>query len=117
MTTPIHLLVFVAALLLCAAPAWKSRKFGEIFITDFFLLFSPTIAFFWAVVTYNIPAQTGLALIVYPGIVLALSTIPFALRVFALKGLSPPRIWSAIFLVASCAIATYFSSIIAPWPL
>src|SRR5437868_15402122 len=100
----------VAVLLLCAVPAFVSAsRQRALFGTDFALLLGPVVAFAVSLSMFNVPAQTGWALMLYPFVMLALSVVVLYIRVYLLRyvPVSPHALSMVAFIASSVAAALF----------
>lgn len=110
-------LVIVIGLVLCAAIAiFSVHRSGNLFAWDIALVIAPPFAFLLALNGLNEPAETGVAPIIYPYLVLALSIVALQLRVFLLPlfGLSHRVCSVGTFFLAMGASAV-FGALVKPW--
>jgi FtsH-binding integral membrane protein len=92
--------------------AFRSHK---LFVADVALLLTPPLVFIAALLAFNVPAQTGWALIVYPFLVLAVSVVGLYVRVYLLRRVWPPRVAAVATLTVFVAGAALFGATVAPW--
>lgn len=111
------LLVSIGLTALLAVPALAlAKRAGNVTFADVVLPVAPAILFIGALLTFNQSAQIGLAIIIYPLGLMAVSLILLYMRVLVLGRSSEKRSGlPAALLVVACLFGLVLGLVVPPW--
>jgi len=113
----IFAVVVLCAVVASGVPALLyARRVNVLSAAEFLLPVMPVLLLFVSMQTFNAPAQTGYAFIIYPPLAIVASVALLYVRVFLLRHVRVPALsMSIVVLAISCVTAFIVGAIAPPW--